>query len=239
MQRRTFPALILLPLLALSISGCTEIKTTSESEIIPYKTVKNHDASMLEGQTKVIQPGEQGLRTIVYKETYKWGNKVERKKVKTETVFKPSEEIVNVGTKKALLFTVKTAAGAFEINITAASRQPGYGAGRGKISDAAVLKGTIKNIGQKPARTGGPTDLALIDPALRGGVAFLTTGPATAVGPGQTISVTWAGSVNGGKPGKNAALATIAQMKVTARASVGSRNSIIGEVRTLDGFPSI
>ena len=239
MQRRKFPTLILLPLLILSISGCTQIKTTSESEIIPYKTVKNRDASMLEGQTKVIQPGEQGLRTIAYEETYKWGNKVERKKVKTETVFKPADEIVNVGTRKALIFTVKTAAGAFEIDVTAASRQATYGAGRGQISDAAVIKGTIKNVGQKPARTGGPTDLALIDPALKGGVVFLTTAPVAAVGPGQTINVTWAGSVNGGKPGKNAALATIAQVKVTARALVGPKNSIIGEARTLDGFPSL
>ena len=238
MNQRKFPALILLPLLILSASGCTEIKTTSESEIIPYKTVKNQDASMLEGQTKVIQPGEQGLRTIVYKETYKWGNKVERKKVKTETVFKPSLEIVNVGTRKALIFTVKTAAGAFEINVTSAARQA-YGAGRGSISDAAVIKGTIKNVGQKPARTGGPTDLALIDPALKGGVVFLTTAPVAAVGPGQTVNVTWAGSLNGGKPGKNAALKTIAQMKVTARALVGPKNNIAGEVRTLDGFPSL
>lgn len=239
MRLRKFSTLILLPLLILSISGCTEIKTTSESEIIPYKTVKNQDASILEGQTKVVQPGVQGLRTIVYKETYKWGNKVERKKVKTEIVFKPSLEIVNVGTRKALIITVKTATGEFEINVTAASRQPVYGAGRGKISDAAVIKGAIKNIGQKAARTGGPTDLALIDPALKGGVVFLTTAPVATVGPGQTIDVTWAGSVNGGRPGTNAALATIAQMKVTARALVGPKNSIVGEARTLDGFPSL
>ncbi len=134
---------------------------------------------------------------------------------------------------------VQTPAGAFEINITAAGRQPAYQSGRTKISDAVVLKGSIKNTGTRPARTGGPTDMALVHPALKGGLIILPASPVTALGPGQSVSATWAASVNGGKPGANSAFSGLTGLKVTARASISARNTVIGETQALEGLPPI
>lgn len=239
MSRRSILILALLTLPLLAAIGCTEVKQTSESEIVPYETVKHDDPSLFEGEKKVVQTGEQGLRTVAFEETYKWGKKIKRRRIKNETVYKPSVEIVNIGTRKAIILTVKTAAGDFEINITAAGRPASFAAGRGKISDALVVKGFIKNIGTKPARTGTPTDLAVISPALRDGLLTLTTSPVAALGPQQSAQTVWAGSLNNGKPGTNKAVTALGQLNVTARSLVGPRNAVMGEVRSLAGLPPI
>ncbi len=99
-MRRQMLFVFALTLIATAVSGCTDVRTVTESEVIPFETVKREDPSLLVGQTHVVQPGEQGLRTVVFEETYRFGAKLGRKKVKVETVFKPSGEITTSAPKR-------------------------------------------------------------------------------------------------------------------------------------------
>lgn len=240
MKKQKVSFLIIFSLIILSVSGCTKYKNVSETTVIPYKTIENQDASLLKGQTRVIQPGVKGIRTVTYKETYKGDKKVGRKKIKAETISKPSDEVVNVGTMESWTLTANATTYAFEIELKKVSRQQEYVGKNEKLYDAIVINGTIKNIGKKPATIGKETDLALIDPAIKGGIAFLTASPAATVKPGQTTELTWAGSVNDNAlEGKNAALKDISLIKIAVRGNVGPKNSIRGEIHTLEGFSSI
>ena len=238
MRRRPRLILILPALVLIAAAGCTKVKLINESEVIPFETVRHDDPSLMKGREKVVQRGEQGIKTIVYEDRYSWGGQVKRKRVKVVTVYKPTPEVVNIGTKKVLTISVSGGSGAFEINIAAAARVPQYVDGRLRLTNAAVLTGTIKNVGSKPAKTGGATDLVLLSPALKGGLTVLPTAPVAALGPGQTVSVTWAASLRGAPPAAAPAAAAIEQMKVTARAFIGPKNRIMGEVKSLSELPS-
>lgn len=238
---RRLKSLAAVILVAAATAGCTQTDRLTESEAIPFKTVKQDDPTRLAGETSVAVPGEAGVKTVVYEETYRWGSKLGRQKLEETLELKPQDEIVKVGTRKALTFTINAPGAGFEINIDAAGRRPeGYGAGRARIpGDALIIKGTVKNNGTKPVKPGGPIDLAVAHPALNGGLVMLATAGPGSIGPGQTAAVEWAGSLNNGKPGANPAIGDLGQLSIIPRAFVGPKNAINGQMKPIAGLPAI
>ena len=211
------------------------MKQTTDSQIVPYKIVEQKDASMLDGSKKLVQSGEPGIRTVVYEDTYSWGGKVDRKQTKVETVLEPKNEIIRVGTRKAIVLEAKNSASTLRIIITAASLRP---EGYGRVpSDAIVIKGEVRNTGARATRTERVTDLALVDPSLRGGLLILVGSPGSLLGPGQTGPKVWTGSLNGNRKGQNAALTDISLIQLTTRAAIGPGNRIFGKTVLLTGLP--
>lgn len=71
-----------------------------EEKNIPYTTRKEKTDSMYKGETKTLERGENGVKSVTYKITQKDGVEIAREVV-SETVIKaPKEEVVQVGTKQ-------------------------------------------------------------------------------------------------------------------------------------------
>lgn len=75
------------------------VKTQTEQQAIPYKTVKTNDNSLAFGKTKVTQKGVEGTQQVTYQYTYIDGKLVERTAVGDVVILsEPVEEHVSVGT---------------------------------------------------------------------------------------------------------------------------------------------
>ncbi|WP_161525854.1 G5 domain-containing protein, partial [Trichococcus alkaliphilus] len=74
-------------------------KTEQSTEAIPYETATQEDASLLVGETKVIQPGVDGSKTNTYNVTLTDGVETNRELSNTEITIAPVNEIVAIGTK--------------------------------------------------------------------------------------------------------------------------------------------
>ena len=75
------------------------MKTEQNTEAIAYVTETQEDASLLVGETKVIQPGVAGSKTNTYIVSYTDGIETNRELSNTETTTAPINEIVAIGTK--------------------------------------------------------------------------------------------------------------------------------------------
>ena len=77
-------------------------KEFTETQPIPFKTVKQDDATLDKGVEKEKTAGEAGEKTITYKAKFKDGKEVEntRTKVKEEVTKQPVNKVVLVGTKE-------------------------------------------------------------------------------------------------------------------------------------------
>lgn len=71
----------------------------SEEEIIPYQTVRRHDATLILGEQQVVTKGQDGKAVHTYKVTYKNGEETARELIGTEVVRERRDELVAVGTK--------------------------------------------------------------------------------------------------------------------------------------------
>ena len=81
----------------------TEVeKEFTETEAVPFETVKEEDATLDKGVEKEKTAGEAGEKTITYKAKFKDGKEVEntRTKVKEEVTKQPVNKVVLVGTKE-------------------------------------------------------------------------------------------------------------------------------------------
>ena len=74
-------------------------KTEQSTEAIPYETLTQEDASLLVGETKVIQPGVNGSKTNSYTITFTDGIETDRELSNTEITTAPINEIIATGTK--------------------------------------------------------------------------------------------------------------------------------------------
>lgn len=79
-----------------------EVKTEKKVVVIPFKTIKENDPSLLEGTEKVIQQGKDGKKEITYKVTYTGGEKTSEEKISEKVVKQPTSKIIAVGTKKQI-----------------------------------------------------------------------------------------------------------------------------------------
>lgn len=73
-------------------------KTVTESVTIPFATQNRNDSSLAQGQTRVVQAGQNGKETRTYKVTYKNGKKSKKTLVSKKVSLAPVAQIVSIGT---------------------------------------------------------------------------------------------------------------------------------------------
>ncbi|MEK0111435.1 G5 domain-containing protein [Streptococcus suis] len=79
----------------------------TETEAVPYETVREDDPTLEEGKEVVSVAGKAGVRTIVYTVTKTDGVETSRE-VKSDTITTPAvNEVIKVGTKKAPVITTE------------------------------------------------------------------------------------------------------------------------------------
>lgn len=86
-------------------------KTVTSTESIKYETKQQNDSSLEKGKTAVVKKGQNGVRIITYKETYKDGGLVSKEKVSSAVTKQPVDKVIKVGTmepKPAVSTTVQT-----------------------------------------------------------------------------------------------------------------------------------
>jgi uncharacterized protein YabE (DUF348 family) len=71
-----------------------------KNEAIDFATLERADSSMFEGETSVIRSGDEGLRHVTYRITYRNGELVARKVLQQNVLDEPLDAIVKVGTKE-------------------------------------------------------------------------------------------------------------------------------------------
>ncbi len=77
------------------------VVTKKVTEDVDFETIEKPDASMSEGDTKVVREGRDGSRSVVYRIRYENGHIVARKELSATSLSEPRSAIVRVGTKKA------------------------------------------------------------------------------------------------------------------------------------------
>ncbi len=83
----------------------TRIKTVTKRikrEVMQYRTVERDDDSMDEGTTSVVRSGEDGLRDVTYRLTFRNGHLVVRKVLRQRVFDRPVSAIVRVGTREVV-----------------------------------------------------------------------------------------------------------------------------------------
>lgn len=78
----------------------TEI--VEEEVVIPNKTLKENNPNIPCGESRVIQEGQAGLEKKVWQITYRNGKEYSRQLISSETIRKPVDRIVQVGTGKII-----------------------------------------------------------------------------------------------------------------------------------------
>ena len=77
----------------------SEVKEEKKTEDIKFETIFKENPELKKGETKVIQKGENGEKTVKYKVTYNNGKEVSREKISEKITKEPVKEITEVGTK--------------------------------------------------------------------------------------------------------------------------------------------
>jgi uncharacterized protein YabE (DUF348 family) len=73
--------------------------TTVATRTLAFHTKIEHDASLLTGKSKIVNPGHKGLEKITYAVVYVDGKLVTKNKIKAQTVRKAAPRVKKVGTK--------------------------------------------------------------------------------------------------------------------------------------------
>ncbi|QTJ36211.1 G5 domain-containing protein [Dolosigranulum pigrum] len=77
-----------------------EVKPETEAEAVPYGREERRTDKLNKGETKVVQQGVEGVKTITYEVTYTNGQETSRKKVSEGITQQPVNEITEIGTKE-------------------------------------------------------------------------------------------------------------------------------------------
>ena len=77
-----------------------EVKMTTKTETIDFKTVNKETTTLYEGNSDVETYGQKGERTITYQETWVNGKLKENKEIKNEVTKEPVDQVVLIGTAK-------------------------------------------------------------------------------------------------------------------------------------------
>lgn len=82
-----------------------EEKWVTEEKRVPYQEVRRMDSTLLKGETKIIQTGQEGKALLHYKIVLEDGKEVSRTLVKQEIATAKRDRIVVVGTKRNATLT--------------------------------------------------------------------------------------------------------------------------------------
>lgn len=88
-------------MMTLSLTSVTE-KTVATTEAIPYKTVERTNNSLKSGESRVVQEGKDGQRSVISKEIYHGDELVETKFVEKKVITAAQDKIVEVGPKNVI-----------------------------------------------------------------------------------------------------------------------------------------
>ena len=83
----------------------TRIRTVTKRvkrEVVEHQTVEQDDPSMDEGTTTVVRAGDDGLRDVTYRLTFRNGHLVVRKVLRQQILDRPQSAIVRVGTREVM-----------------------------------------------------------------------------------------------------------------------------------------
>jgi uncharacterized protein YabE (DUF348 family) len=69
-------------------------------EAVDFTTVEREDSSMFEGETETVRSGEDGVRDVTYRLTFRNGQLVQTKVLRADVLREPQDAIVRVGTKE-------------------------------------------------------------------------------------------------------------------------------------------
>lgn len=83
-----------------------EIKTVTETEPIPYETIRQNDNSLAQGTTRTATTGIAGEKTLTYEVTYTDGLETARTLISEQITRQPTTEIILVGTFVPTPFSV-------------------------------------------------------------------------------------------------------------------------------------
>jgi hypothetical protein len=75
------------------------VRRQVSGEPLPYPTVTRNDASMTQGQSTVVRGGQDGLRDVTYRITFRNGHLVARRVLAQQVLRAPVAQIERVGTK--------------------------------------------------------------------------------------------------------------------------------------------
>lgn len=73
-------------------------KTVTQTSTVPFTTNNQNDATLAQGQTKIIQAGQNGKESKTYKITYTNGKQTKKTLVKTKVTKAAKPKIVAIGT---------------------------------------------------------------------------------------------------------------------------------------------
>ena len=95
-----------------TVTKVNVVKRKVNDETIRYSTSTTSDASMYEGEERVVRAGRNGSRDVTYRVRYENGHLVGRKAVRVSNLLKPVDALVKVGTKeKEVVVTSNYASG--------------------------------------------------------------------------------------------------------------------------------
>ncbi|MFS0562703.1 G5 domain-containing protein [Terribacillus sp. 179-K 1B1 HS] len=119
-------------------------ENSTSTEAIAFETVEQQDPTLEKGKTVVTQEGQDGVRTITFKETYKDGKLVSKEQVSSEITKAPVNKIVKVGTKEVVpANSILSGAGVFT---KAGSSYVLNDAGYGEIIQVSLNGEDVSNI---------------------------------------------------------------------------------------------
>lgn len=74
------------------------IKTDIETQSIPFTVKNENDSNLAKGQTKVVQQGKDGTRTLTYLVTYANDTQTDKQLQSSKVTTQPVDQVVEVGT---------------------------------------------------------------------------------------------------------------------------------------------
>ncbi len=84
------------------VTRIKQVTKRVKREVVDFRTIEREDDSAYEGETTVVRSGENGLRDVTYRLTFRNGKLVVRKVLRQTWVDRPVNAIVEVGTREVV-----------------------------------------------------------------------------------------------------------------------------------------
>ena len=149
-----------------------------ETLSIPYETVRQDDATLYKGSTKVVTPGRTGLREKVYALTTTNGRVTRRQLIVDRIARQPRTRVMRVGTKPRPFYMTRDTSSVDHLNWLALARcesgnNPNSVGGGGRYFGLYQFTlGTWRGVGG----TGNPTDASRDEQTYRAKLLYMRRG---------------------------------------------------------------
>ncbi|BDD41814.1 G5 domain-containing protein [Streptococcus ruminantium] len=96
----TVPAVVEITEISTKVASTYEETTETKTEVVAYTSRTVENAELPKGETRILQEGKDGVRTITYKVGKQNGVEVSREEVSNEVTTPAIEEVIEIGTKE-------------------------------------------------------------------------------------------------------------------------------------------